>query len=140
MTEEYIARDKKYLKKWESYVSDLMAADHVQDAALYDHEGSLLASSRDEFTLSTEEFKHIVTGFNAPKTMYNQGFTVKGHHYKTFMADGRFGIMGKDRLEGCSVCKTNKLYLVVTHGEKMSPNKCNDAVMTMGDFLRGKQL
>ena len=134
--------DQKYLKSWQSYVNDLKSCEHISDAALYDNEGKLLATSNDSFGLNDTEYGDIINGFRNENVLIQKGIWISGLQYNVFMNDCHFGIMGKRGFPsaGCSICKTRKLLIVAVHKPGMRPAVCNEAVMNMGDFFRRKDM
>ena len=69
------------------------------------------------------------------------GVTLKGKRYKTFLADGRRGLMAKgEERSGCSACQTRTLVLVAVHDHTGKPSRCNEEVMRLGDFFWAKGL
>lgn len=138
-----VVNEAKYLKSWDSYVSDLTSSDHVSHAALYDCNGKQLATSNPEFGLSSVEYDNLVQGFRQPTSLERQGVWINGNNYKVHLNDHHFGLMGKRDFPvpaGCSVCKTRKLLIVAVHQSGMQPDACNEAVMNMGDFFRRKDM
>ena len=134
--------DNKYIKEWSCYINDLTSSVHISDAIIYDQDGTLLATSQEDFNLSKKEYADILEGFRYLGYLERKGISINGQGYKVYLNDDHFGIMGKAGFPaaGCSICKTRKLLIVAVHKPGMSPAVCNEAVMNMGDFFIQKDL
>ena len=128
----------QYIFTWDSYINDLLGSGFVYDSAIYynkDGKQLIKMSSTEEFGLSDDELDHLLVCFRHPDVAYRHGIVLKGERYKVILADGRSGILAKNGLLGCTVCKTSQLLIIGTHRENVKPDQCNDVIMRLGDFF-----
>ena len=136
-------RTDQYIFKWDDYITDMLGSGFVNEAAIYyisEEVGPVKVSGTRDFDMSVEEIDHALEGVLYPDVVYKQGLSVAGKQYKVVLADGHHGILAKQGLDGCTVCRTFRLLIVATHCETVQPSDCNHIVMSLGDFFRRKAL
>ncbi|RUS73120.1 hypothetical protein EGW08_019118, partial [Elysia chlorotica] len=129
-------------KVWDAYISDfLLASDHINDAAIFDRATGTCIASSPGFHIKREEFQQLQRSLSSLTEATKNGVTLRGKHYKTYLADGRRGLMAKGaERSGCSACQTRTLLLVAVHDHTGKPARCNEEVMRLGDFFWAKGL
>ncbi|KAG2222114.1 hypothetical protein INT45_007550 [Circinella minor] len=122
---------------WQSYVDDdLMGSSRVNEAAIYDFNGSKLASTPD-FTISDSEFKEIANGFNgtAPFTE-KKDVTIVETPYSTVSSDDKELFSGESISGGVLIYKTGAVYLIVTYDDSIEPEACKSAVESLTEYFK----
>ncbi|EIW55824.1 profilin [Trametes versicolor FP-101664 SS1] len=121
---------------WQAYVdTNLIGTGKIQKAAIIGLAGGVWASSPG-YTLSAEEQKAIVTGFENPSSLQSSGVRLAGQKFFTLQANER-SIYGKKAADGCIIVKTKQAVLVA---EYTAPNQAPEAtpvVENLADYLIG---
>ena len=71
----------KYLGTWDSYIRDMLNSGHIEDGAIYDLSGKLLAAS-DGFKLYPEEFVTLSSRVSIPDCNYGEEISVAGCRHR----------------------------------------------------------
>ncbi|GFS17907.1 profilin [Elysia marginata] len=129
-------------KVWDAYISDfLLASDHIKDAAIFDRATATCIAASLGFVITDEEFGQLQRSLSSLTEATRHGVSLQGRRYKTFLADGRRGLMAKgEGRSGCSACQTRTLVLVAVHDHTGKAARCNEEVMRLGDFFWAKGL
>ncbi|KAI9101239.1 profilin [Phlyctochytrium arcticum] len=119
---------------WQSYVDDnLMATGKFTNAAIYGHDGSQWATSKD-FTIPTAEIKTLINGFSHPEALTAAGIRVNNVKYFTLRADDR-SVYGKQGAGGIIAVKTKQAVLVTQYNTPVQPGEATKVVEALADYL-----
>ncbi|KAJ8080347.1 profilin, required for normal timing of actin polymerization in response to thermal stress [Marasmius tenuissimus] len=121
---------------WQAYVdTNLVGSGKVSSAAIIGLQGGCWAQSPN-FTLSTEEQKAIITGFQNPSSVLSGGLKLAGQKYFAINADDKT-IQLKKQGDGAVLVKTTQAVLVAAYVAPIQQPEAATVAEGLGDYLRG---
>lgn len=121
---------------WQAYVdTSLCGSGKISKAAIIGLDGSIWATSPD-FTVSSEEQKALLDGFNGHMKLFQTGIQANGKKYTTLQADDR-SIYGKHGTDTFVAVKTKQTFLVGICLAPVPIGQVADVVEKLADYLIG---
>ncbi|KAL0575300.1 profilin, required for normal timing of actin polymerization in response to thermal stress [Marasmius crinis-equi] len=121
---------------WQAYVdTNLVGSGKVASAAILGLAGGVWAQSPG-LTLSTEEQKAIVDGFNNPPQVQASGLRLAGDKYFALSANDK-SIQLKKQSDGAVLVKTTQAVLVAVYKAPIQAPEATTVAEGLGDYLRG---
>lgn len=122
---------------WQAYVdTSLIGTGDVDQAAIFNSEGTSVWATSASFNVTPQELKDIVAGFKDAEKVQSSGVHVAGVKYMTIKADDS-SIYGKKGREGVIIRKTKQALLVVHYPATVQPGTATNTVEKLGDYLIG---
>jgi len=119
---------------WQAYVdTNLVGSGKVTRAAILGLQGGVWASSPG-YTLSQEEQKAIIHGFEAPDAILASGIRVAGQKFFTLSVIDRT-IQGKKGADGIIIVKTKQAVLVAEYIAPIQAPEATPVVEGLADYL-----
>ncbi|OWB56435.1 hypothetical protein B5S28_g2336 [[Candida] boidinii] len=120
---------------WQAYTDNLIATGKLDKASIYGADGSLWSTSNN-YQLSPEEIKEIITGYSDPSNLYASGLHVQGQKNFCIKADPR-SIYGKHDAEGVICVKSKQAILIAHYPAGVQPGEAAKIVEQLADYLIG---
>ncbi|KAK5052634.1 hypothetical protein LTR84_002499 [Exophiala bonariae] len=122
---------------WQAYVdTSLIGTGDVDQAAIFNSEGTSVWATSTNFNVTPQELKDIVAGFKDAEKVQSSGVHVAGVKYMTIKADDS-SIYGKKGREGVIIRKTKQALLVAHYPATVQPGTATNTVEKLGDYLIG---
>ncbi|PWZ00217.1 putative PFY1-profilin [Testicularia cyperi] len=119
---------------WQGYVdTNLVGTGKISTAAIIGLKGGVWATSPG-FTVSAEEQKAIIAGFDDPSGLQAGGVRANGKKYFTLGVTPKT-IYGKQAADGLVAVKTNQAVLVCVYQAPIVPGDANKVAEGLGDYL-----
>lgn len=124
---------------WQTYVDDHLMCEidgrHLAAAAIFGHDGSLWAQSKNFPQYKPEEIRAIMNEFTEPGSLAPTGLYLGGAKYMVIQGEPGSVIRGKKGSGGVTIKKTVLSLIIGTYDEPMAPGQCNMIVERLGDYL-----
>ncbi|SJX63546.1 probable PFY1-profilin [Sporisorium reilianum f. sp. reilianum] len=119
---------------WQGYVdTNLVGTGKISQAAIIGLKGGVWATSAD-FSVSTEEQKALIAGFDDPSGLQAGGVRANGKKFFTLGVTPKT-IYGKQGGDGLVAVKTNQAVLVCVYVAPIVPGEANKVAEGLGDYL-----
>ncbi|KEF59677.1 profilin [Exophiala aquamarina CBS 119918] len=123
---------------WQAYVdSSLIGTGAVDQAAIFNSEGTSVWATSPGFSVNPAELQEIVGAFKdtqVPKKVQAAGVHVAGVKYFVIKAEDQ-SIYGKKGREGIIIVKTKQALLVAHYPQTVQPGTAANTVEKLGDYL-----
>ncbi|KAI0826713.1 profilin [Trametes gibbosa] len=121
---------------WQAYVdTNLVGSGKISKAAIIGLAGGVWASTPG-YTLSAEEQKAIIAGFNDATAVQGSGVRLAGQKFFVLQANPR-SIYGKKQADGCVLVKTKQAVLVTEYTSPTQASEATIIVESLADYLIG---
>ncbi|KAF3898440.1 Profilin [Trichophyton interdigitale] len=117
----------------------LVGSGNIDQAAIFDKDGTSAWATSPGFKVSPEEMKVIIDSFSASdniKDIQTNGFHVGGEKFFTLRADDSrvYGKLGKT---GIVIVRTKMALLLAHYPETVQPGAATNTVEALAEYLKG---
>ncbi|XP_047974213.1 profilin-2-like [Salvia hispanica] len=129
---------------WEICVHEFLMAEKdgkkMTSAAIFDHEGVVLAKSANFPKYKIKEIVDIMNAFENPQQLVRNDLRIGDTKYEVTQVEQEHVINGKKGTGGICVKKTITALLVGIYNEPMTGTACNGIVKSVAAFLIPRNL
>ncbi|KAG9772073.1 hypothetical protein KCU88_g6221, partial [Aureobasidium melanogenum] len=117
--------------------SSLIGTGHVDQAAIFNAEGTSVWATSPNFNITPQELQEVVGAYkdtSVPKQVQTKGLHIAGKKYFVIKADDT-SLYGKLGREGVVIVKTKQALLITHYPETVQPGTAANTVEKLGAYL-----
>ncbi|KIV90347.1 hypothetical protein B0A52_00951 [Exophiala mesophila] len=123
---------------WQAYIdTSLIGSGDVDQAAIFNSEGTSVWATSPGFSLSPTELQEVVGAYkdtSEPKKVQSTGLHIAGQKYIVIKADDT-SLYGKKGRSGVVIVKTKQALLIAHYPETVQPGSAANTVEKLGAYL-----